>query len=89
MLWLQVGATTSRTTGTHKRGVCQDDLRLVGEDAELDDVAVAVPVDHLGVCGGKRSASVMKTLEEIKTSDGSLRCTQGCKGGVLQRPLFA
>lgn len=39
---------------THKGGVCQDDLRLIGEDVELDDVAVTVPVDDLGVCGGKR-----------------------------------
>lgn len=32
-------------------GVGQDDLRLVGQDVELDDVAVAVPVDDFGVCG--------------------------------------
>lgn len=36
-----------RRRSTHKCGVCQDDLRLVGEDVELDDVAVAVPVDDL------------------------------------------
>lgn len=49
---------------THKRGVCQDDLRLVGEDVELDDVAVAVPVDDLRVCVGTRSREVR--MEERK-----------------------
>lgn len=34
----------------YKSGVCQDDLRLIGQDVELDDVAVAVPVDDFGVC---------------------------------------
>lgn len=42
-----------RTRSTHEGGVCQDDLRLVGEDVELDDVAVAVPVDDLRVCVGQ------------------------------------
>lgn len=45
---------------TYKGGVCQDDLRLIGEDVELDDVAIAVPVDDLRVCVCKRSRDVRK-----------------------------
>lgn len=41
---------SSSWTRTYKRGVGQEDLRLIGEDVELDDVAVAVPVDDLRVC---------------------------------------
>lgn len=59
--------------GTHKGGVCQDDLRLVGEDVELDDVAVAVPVDDLGVCGGKRER---KRRENVARNEGGRpRCS--------------
>lgn len=56
-----------RARSTHEGGVCQDDLRLVGQDVELDDVAVAVPVDDLRVCVGKRSREV-RTEEQKQTS---------------------
>lgn len=36
---------------TYKRGIGEDDLRLVCHDVELDDVPIAVPVDHFRVCG--------------------------------------
>lgn len=36
---------------TYEGGIGEDDLRLVGQDVELDDVSVAVPVDDLRVCG--------------------------------------
>lgn len=56
--------TPARPRGTHEGGVRQDDLRLVGEDVELDDVAVAVPVDDLRVCVGEGSREVR--VEEQK-----------------------
>lgn len=61
---------------THKRGVTQDDLRLVGEDVELDDVAVAVPVDDLGVCEGKRSRGV-RTQELTKANVSESKSQRG------------
>lgn len=40
-----------KTKCTYKRGIGEDDLRLVGQDVELDDVPIAVPVDDFRVCG--------------------------------------
>lgn len=76
--------THGRMSSTHKGGVCQDDLRLVGEDVELDDVAVAVPVDDLRVCVGKRSRDVR--MEEQKQTSANQNLNGGraesCKGAV-------
>lgn len=36
---------------TYEGGIGEDDLRLVGQDVELDDVSIAVSVDDLRVCG--------------------------------------
>lgn len=49
-----------RTRSAYKCRVCQDDVGLVGEDVELDDVAVAVPVDDLGVCRQRNVTAKMK-----------------------------
>lgn len=40
-----------QTQCTYKRGIGEDDLRLVGQDVELDDMPIAVPVDDFRVCG--------------------------------------
>lgn len=53
-----------RLIQTYKCRVHQDDLRLVRDDVELDDVAVAVSVDDFRVCGIKKKKNIcMKRTE--------------------------
>lgn len=44
----------NRLISTYKCCVCQDNLRFVGKDVELDDVAITVSVDDLRVCAQKQ-----------------------------------
>lgn len=46
---------------TYKRGIGEDDRRLVGQDVELDDVTVAVPVDDFRICVKKQGNVVICT----------------------------
>lgn len=51
MIFFLLIKKNKKTKCTYKRGICEDDLRLVGQDVELDDVPIAVPVDDFRVCG--------------------------------------